>query len=142
MLVGGPGDVELRREADGGLGLVAEPVLVAASVPIAQVHLGEGIGKTAVLLEFEDDVAVAQAVFEHLVHSIAEGLGKAGDLAVAGMAVPAETGVNLFDQTEEIGRLGGWRNGVMKWWVHRMVEGLWLRVEGMGASLDGAHGRS
>ena len=76
--------------------LVAAPVLVTAMIPVGQVHFGDGVGQGQLqLLEFGDDVVVAEPVIEHLVNAVSDGFGQAGDLAVARMVMPAEEGVDV-----------------------------------------------
>ena len=122
-----PGDVELGRKADGGLGLVAEPVAETAPVPVAEVHLGQGIGEGTIVLKLGDDVAIGQAFMEHEVNPVADGLGEAGDFAVARVTVPAEAGIDRFPEIAKVGGRTRWRSGVMEWWIHGVA--CWLMVE-------------
>ena len=63
--------------------------------PVGEVHFGDDVGERGVvlLLEPADDVAVAETVVEHLVDAKPEGVGEAGDFAVAGTVLPAHEGV-------------------------------------------------
>jgi hypothetical protein len=112
-------DVELGRKAGGSLGPVAEPVMETATVPVAKVHFGEGVGEAAGILKLGDYVEIGQAVLEHEVDLVADGLREAGDFAVAWMAVPAKGGVDRFPEMEQ----AGGRDGVMEWWSHGVVDG-------------------
>ncbi len=68
--------------------LLAAVILEAALAPVGDVHFGDGIGqrrdgRIVGGLEFEDDVAIAEAVVDHAVDEVAGGLGEPGDFAVA-----------------------------------------------------------
>ncbi len=61
-------------------GLVLEPVLVAGTPPIRDVVGGDALGFGAKVLQ---DLAIGNAVIEHLVESLADGPREPGDFAAA-----------------------------------------------------------
>jgi len=71
-----------------------EPVPVTAVEPVADVHLGEGIGQATGALELIEDSAIGEAILEHDVDKVPGRLGEAGDFAVAWVTMPAERGVD------------------------------------------------
>ena len=83
------------RGKDGVFFLFAAPVLITAVIPVGQVHFGDGVGQRRLqLLEFGDDVAIADTVIKPVIDVVTDGFGQAGDLAVARVLVPAEEGVD------------------------------------------------
>ena len=83
------------RGKDGVFFLFAAPVLITAVIPVGQVHFGDGVGQRRLqLLEFGDDVAIADTVIEPVIDVVTDGFGQAGDLAVARVLVPTEEGVD------------------------------------------------
>ena len=97
----------VERSKKGVFLLVTARVLITAVIPVGQVHFGDGVGQRRLqLLEFGDDVAIADTVIEPVIDVVTDGFGQAGDLAVARVLVPAEEGV----EAGKIGVDGGaWR---------------------------------
>jgi len=64
----------------------AEPLLVSTLSPIGEVHLGDGVWErwAAGLGKRLNDVAIADAVLNHLADTFADGFREACDFAVAG----------------------------------------------------------
>ena len=78
------GEVEFASE-EVEVFLVAEPILVAAGVPVGDVAFGDRVRERRVggLVELLNDLGVGDAVGEEIVYEVAEFFGEAGDFAVA-----------------------------------------------------------
>ena len=74
---------------------IAAPICVAAVFPIGQVRFGNGIWKQIRRsVEVKQNGAIGEAIIEHLVDVLADGLRQASDFAVALAVRAAEDELN------------------------------------------------
>jgi len=107
------------RDCGDRFEFVLEPILVTTSIPVAEIHLGEGVWQRDRALELTDDDTIRQAVLDHAVDEVPGCLGQAGNFAITRMAVPAEGGSDAFEQVGEIWWCGG---------IHKEGAALWFEA--------------